>query len=274
MKKFAFTLMELMLIFFILAIIAILFYRTLKPDRIVFQKLYSSAYSQMEEAYQEVLAYSEIQGKEVYTVYSEDKFLRNYPPIFFKIVNYIGEENAFQLGNQNIFYNEANAYYEIQPNMQTITFPAHLSNNMQIRFDLGELQNQLDVPAGINRTDVLIATMDINGDALPNLINKDIIQFEINEKGIFPVGDIETNINLLKYAVVSKYKDNDINNNTPIMGDEKIIKSGLSYDVAACYAGAFRHAYYAEDKDCGEINVITPDCMYSQLPCRVKVLKY
>lgn len=273
MKKFAFTLMELMLIFFILAIIAILFYRTLKPDRIVFQKLYSSAYSQMEEAYQEVLAYSETQGNNVFNVYTNDNFLRNYPAIFFKIVNYIGEENAFQLGNQNIFYNEANAYYEIQFNMQAITFPAHLSNNMQIRFDLGVLQNQFDVPADIT-TDVLIATVDINGDALPNLINKDIIQFEINEKGIFPVGDIETNINLLKYAVVSKYKDNDINNNTPIMGDEKVIKSGLSYDVAACYADAPRHAYYAGNKDCGEIEQIDPDCGYPQLPCRVKVLKY
>lgn len=258
MKKFAFTLMELMLIFFILAIIAILFYRTLKPDRIVFQKLYSSAYSQMEEAYKEVTSNIEL----------DENFLENYPENFSKIVNQIGAVSTGDLNRKNADYNEDDAYYQIFDNMDNIIFPMHLSNNMQIRFDLVTSQDNAS-----NDIQVLIATMDINGDALPNLMNKDIIQFEITRNGILPVGDIETNVNLLKYSVLTR-KTGEVNvfNPKAEMGEERALMSGLSYDVAACYAGVPRHTFY-NNKECGAINEL-PDCQYNELPCRVKVLKY
>lgn len=276
MKKFAFTLMELMLIFFILAIIAILFYRTLKPDKIVFSKLYSSAYSQMAEAYKEVLAYSESQADgSSFNVYTNNNFLGNYPEIFFKIVNYIGEEKNYNLGNRNISYDSENAYYPVVDNWADDVFPAHLSNNMQIRFDVLGLQNHPENVSGQPVKQVLVATVDINGDAFPNLINKDIIQFEINEKGIFPVGDIETDSNLLKFSIVSKYKNYDIKNDRPIMGDEAIVETNLSYDVAACKTNLPRHAFYSGDsKGCGSIELIEPQCSYSALPCNIKVVKY
>lgn len=276
MKKFAFTLMELMLIFFILAILAILFYRTLKPDKIVFNKLYSSAYSQMEEAYKEVLAYSETNaGGDEYNVFSNNNFLNNYPDIFFKIVNYIGDENGSDLTIRDKRYDLDNACYQIVDDWADITFPARLSNNMQIRFDVLRLQNHPENVQGQPTKQVLVATVDINGDALPNLINKDIIQFEINERGIFPVGDIETNSNLLKFAIVSKYKNYDNENYRPIMGDETVIETNLSYDIAACKTNLPRHAFYSgTNRQCGTINVISPNCQYEALPCHIKVLKY
>lgn len=279
MKKFAFTLMELMLIFFILAILAILFYRTLKPDKIVFNKLYSSAYSQMEEAYKEVLAYSETNaGGDEYNVFSNDDFLNNYKNIFFKIVNYI-ENYYIEKENDiepiiNKRYDIDNACYKIVDDWADITFPARLSNNMQIRFDVLRLQNHPENVEGQPTKQVLVATVDINGDALPNLINKDIIQFEINKNGIFPVGDIETNSNLLKFAIVSKYKNTDSNGN-PIMGDETVIETNLSYDMAACKTNLPRHAFYSGDKKrCGSIDIIQPECTFDALPCNIKVLKY
>lgn len=276
MKKFAFTLMELMLIFFILAILAILFYRTLKPDKIVFSKLYSSAYSQMAEAYKEVLAYSESKPDgSSFNVYTNNNFLGNYPEIFFKIVNYIGEEKNFNLGNLNILYDTENAYYPVVDNWADVTFPAHLSNNMQIRFDLFGLQNHPNRVPGEQPIKVLVATLDINGDAFPNLINKDIIQFEINENGIFPVGDIETDSNLLKFAILSKYKNYDYKNERPIMGEEVMVETNLSYDIAACKTNLPRHSYYLDDnKGCGSIELIEPQCSYSALPCNIKVVKY
>ena len=57
MKKRAFTLAELGLIFFIMAILAVIFYKTLRPERIVYTHLYYSAYEQLLDAYAEVKAY-------------------------------------------------------------------------------------------------------------------------------------------------------------------------------------------------------------------------
>ena len=89
MRKKAFTLMELALIFFIMAILAILFYRTLKPDKIVFNKLYYSAYTQMQDAYREVLVFSQKQlDGSIENVYTDGLFdISKYPYYFFCVFN-------------------------------------------------------------------------------------------------------------------------------------------------------------------------------------------
>lgn len=288
--------MELALIFFIMAILAILFYRTLKPDKIVFNKLYYSAYTQMEDAYREVLAYSEtgING-EIESVYDDGEFDREqYPVIFSKIVNFIGVANDFTINAPTtafIDYSETEGCYDVFEDINQIEdtdFQAPLTNNMRLRFDLFEdcrncphktdkLGNQIDTP-------LLILTLDINGDTLPNQVNKDIIQFEINGDGIFPIGDIETSTDLMQFNVLSAYNGED-DNDRPIQGENQIIETNLSYDVATCMANTRRHTYYTDDKkDCGTIEIIRPHCRQifrnskgqeeNRLKCTIEPVKF
>ena len=276
MRKKAFTLMELALIFFIMAILAILFYRTLKPDNIVFNKLYYSAYTQMQDAYREVLVFSRKQlDGTMENIYTDGVFdITKYPSIFSRIVNLIGTTSDFKLAPMRelsfISYSEVEACYNVFSDINNIIdedFNATLTNNMRLRFDKiddckncpheSKDGNELDTP-------ILILTIDVNGTSLPNQINRDIIQFEVNKNGVLPIGDIETDTNLMQFNIASAFNGTD-ERNLPIQGPSQIIQTNLSYDVAACMANLPRHTYYTnpetnQSKNCGSINVIQPHC--------------
>lgn len=303
MKKRAFTLMELALIFFIMAILAILFYRTLKPNELVFNKLYYSAYTQMEDAYREVLAFSETDNAgNIQSVYDANGVfdINEFPEIFSRIVNFIGVANDFAINAPTtnlIDYSETEGRYNVFDDINQIEdtdFQATLTNNMRLRFDLFEdcrncphktdnIGNQIETP-------LLILTLDINGDTLPNKINKDIIQFEINGDGIFPIGEIETNTDLMQFNIMSSYSGEDGAGN-PYQRENVIIQTRIrenipiDYASATCLADTRRHTYYTDNnKDCGIIEIINPHCRQiftnnkgqeeNRLKCTIEPVKF
>lgn len=227
MLKKAFTLAELSLIFFIMALLAILFYRTLRPDNVIYNNLYYSAYTQLSSAFFEVLS-------------EEDFSLDNFTPSFFKKVNTIGESGGSANHHDAIIrYDEANAKYDI-PNLFQNNF-AVLMNNMLISFDIINYDNDY------NQT--MIATVDINGDNPPNEYNKDIIQFEINKNGVLPIGDIETNVDMLRFNLLSKFDHIQRGTTRIITGDPKVVVDNVSYDVAACSGNLPRHTFFENEPD-------------------------
>lgn len=261
MFKKAFTLAELSLIFFIMALLAILFYRTMRPDNVVYNNLYYSAYSQLSDAFYEVIS-------------EEDFDINKFTNIFFEKVNAIGENvSAANADDVVIRYDEANAKYDIPNLFEKNT--STLINNMQISFDI------INYDSDYNK--LLLATVDINGENPPNEYNKDIIQFEINKNGVLPIGDIETNVDLLRFNVISIFDHIQRGTTRIITGEPKVVLDNVSYDVAACRGNLPRHTYFENKNDgtrgCPAGLSVISDCNVTDeasnvtLKCRAEAIK-
>ena len=251
MLKKAFTLAELSLIFFIMAILAILFYRTLKPDNVVYNNLYYAAYTHLSDAFYEVI--------------SEDSFdINNFAEEFFKKVNVSGSSSSLNTQANLINFDVAGAKYDI-PNVFENNFST-LTNGMWISFDKINY-NTIGEPKY-----ALIATVDINGNNPPNEYNKDRIQFEINKNGVLPIGDIETRADLLEFNIISKFDKELTGIKQSLTGEPHIVGHNKSYDVAACSTGLPRHSYYETNKSCGSHTIIF-ECNKKDLKCEIEAVK-
>ena len=279
MKKKAFTLAELGLIFFIMAILAVLFYRAAKPDRVVYNNLYYTAYEQLLDVYAEVTSYYSVidrdGNKEIETAYIErgdgrkELDLEKFVEIFNSKVNFIGEPVGVIIENpQTKKYDLYRDCYDLLGESGDIFELGNfstLTNGMRIKFSSFRDHD--------SQNDILVATIDINGALAPNSVNKDIIQFEISQNGVFPLGVLERNSNLLAFNILSRYVKTDnseillsFNMIEPYIVDYNDKKMrNLNYDEAACLADVpyASHNYIfdiVENKPIRKCAKIIPHC--------------
>ena len=107
MKKRAFTFAEVSFIFFILTIITVVMFRTIKPKEIVYDHMYYSIYNQLADAQRETLfnndIYTESEGTRTYD-------LSKFAGVFNNMANFVGDPKDGHTGTDVSFDTDTNKY--------------------------------------------------------------------------------------------------------------------------------------------------------------------